>query len=148
MIIKCFFVFVFSISLAYALTKETAVEQCSAHIDCLKKAPLSSLDGETQTFFKRMIVHLETILLNLKKTEDIKEIYLSRQSCDKGFKAAQWIVDHFSGAQPAAQNQEKKNDKDKPNAEKITPPSTLKKDTPRDESPSKKAKVTPPAKPA
>ncbi len=85
---------------ALSLTQEVAMKRCEAHIDFLKKALLAFSDKEVEVTFQKIILNLEVALSVLKKSQDIKEIYLSRQSCDNGFKAAQWIVENFSTTSP------------------------------------------------
>ncbi|MBX9977653.1 MAG: hypothetical protein K2X98_05360 [Alphaproteobacteria bacterium] len=81
---------------SHALTKDAAVERCQINIKLLEGAPGSFLDKEVESIFKKMIKHLDEILTILKKTNDVKEIYVARQSCENGFKAAQWMVENFA----------------------------------------------------
>jgi hypothetical protein len=107
--LRIFLIFFLTAHAAFALTKETAVNQCAMSIDALTKAPLSSLDQETETFLRRILMHLETLLGSLKKTESVEEIYTLRTSCANGFKAARWVIDTFQGAERKPQEQDTKN---------------------------------------
>lgn len=99
MIVKILIVAFLSVTAASShITKEAAVERCASTVEFLENSLKTRefVDPIVQNFFPVFLTKVKNILDKLKKSENPKDIFELRKSCDNSLKAASWLFGNFA----------------------------------------------------